>query len=786
MEGFTAFRDKVVVEFGDDDLFVLTGPTGSGKSSVIDAIVFALYGSVPRYAKLNLVAPAITQGKTEARVRLDFVAAGRKLTAVRVVRRTKDGGATTKEARLEEGDTVLAGNAKELTLRVESLLGLNFAQFTTCVVLPQGEFARFLFADGRDRQALLVRLLGLGVYGRMGKEARDRAKVASAKAEVYEGQLAELETIDAAARDRAGARVTALSELADEIDKARAELADLAKRAAESAEEAQRLAGLVTSLDAIELPADVEKLAAAIDAARNALDVARNTTASVDATLVAAQAARDELGERTTLEQARRDRAAHTEQAQRREGELTQEERAELDERAAWKEQEAADTEQGAAAEEREAARRAHAAHDLAADLEAGQDCPICQRVLEHAPNLETPAAMTAADRRMQRAESTRRRAGERHRAAADVLSRTTEAVKARKERLAELDERLADAPAAEEIDQKLETIGAAEKTLATVTAEVRACRTAEDDARTRLDRAAATVGDAWTEFDRTRDAVAALEPPRPDRTDLGGSWRALSGWARERVPATRERALELAGAASDVDGARRERLEHLRKRCATLDVSAGDAPWDVVGRALAAARAELARIEDALGRTQRLRDSLTTERAAADVAAAVGRHLRTDGFERWLLEAAFERLVFGASTVLRELSSGGYSFAVDDKLNFEVIDHRNADERRSARTLSGGETFLASLALALTLADQVAELAASGAAPLDSIFLDEGFGSLDADTLDVVHAAIEELGARGRAVGLITHVRELAERIPVQYRVRKGPATSTVEKVVL
>jgi exonuclease SbcC len=85
-----------------------------------------------------------------------------------------------------------------------------------------------------------------------------------------------------------------------------------------------------------------------------------------------------------------------------------------------------------------------------------------------------------------------------------------------------------------------------------------------------------------------------------------------------------------------------------------------------------------------------------------------------------------------------------------------------------------------------LTLAEQVSNLAAQGAARIESMFLDEGFGSLDSDALDTVATAITELGARGRMVGLITHVADLAERVPVQYRVAKGPRTSTIERVAL
>lgn len=75
-------------------------------------------------------------------------------------------------------------------------------------------------------------------------------------------------------------------------------------------------------------------------------------------------------------------------------------------------------------------------------------------------------------------------------------------------------------------------------------------------------------------------------------------------------------------------------------------------------------------------------------------------------------------------------------------------------------------------------------ELAADGSAVLESIFLDEGFGSLDPDTLDVVAGSIEELGASGRMVGIVTHIRELAERMPTRFEVTKGAGGSSVKRV--
>ncbi|MGH9390540.1 MAG: SbcC/MukB-like Walker B domain-containing protein, partial [Vicinamibacteria bacterium] len=85
-----------------------------------------------------------------------------------------------------------------------------------------------------------------------------------------------------------------------------------------------------------------------------------------------------------------------------------------------------------------------------------------------------------------------------------------------------------------------------------------------------------------------------------------------------------------------------------------------------------------------------------------------------------------------------------------------------------------------------LTLAEQTVELAAEGSDRLESLFLDEGFGTLDDETLDVVASAIAELGARGRVVGVVTHQQNLAATISVQYRVSKNPVTSTVTKTVL
>ncbi|MEU8614123.1 SbcC/MukB-like Walker B domain-containing protein, partial [Actinoplanes sp. NPDC048791] len=202
---------------------------------------------------------------------------------------------------------------------------------------------------------------------------------------------------------------------------------------------------------------------------------------------------------------------------------------------------------------------------------------------------------------------------------------------------------------------------------------------------------------------------------------------------------------------------------------------------------AVAAERAEAAwqRLVDRREQARELAEQRATLLRDGRVAKALAGHLRANNFERWLLEEALDLLVDGASRILRELTGGQYDL-MHDKGEFFVIDHHDAGLRRGVRTLSGGETFQASLALALALSEQLAGMSTT-AASLESIVLDEGFGTLDAATLDVVAATLENLAARGdRMVGVVTHVNALAERVPVRFEVHKDARTAHVERVGL
>lgn len=138
--------------------------------------------------------------------------------------------------------------------------------------------------------------------------------------------------------------------------------------------------------------------------------------------------------------------------------------------------------------------------------------------------------------------------------------------------------------------------------------------------------------------------------------------------------------------------------------------------------------------------------------------------------FRKFAQGLTLDHLVYLANKQLEKLH-GRYLLQrkTSDALELQVVDTWQADAVRDTRTLSGGESFLVSLALALALSDLV-----SDKTRIDSLFLDEGFGTLDADTLDTALDALDSLNASGKTIGVISHVEAMKDRIPVQIKVTK------------
>jgi exonuclease SbcC len=784
ISGFTAFREPVTVDFRGADLFALTGPTGSGKSSLIDAIVFSLYGSVPRIGQRE-VAPIVSLGKLEARIRFEFSLDDVDYTVARVVRRTKS-GASTVEARLERDGEVLAGTADEVTERVGNLLGLGFEHFTKSVVLPQGQFATFLHDRPADRQKLLRELLDLGIYEHMRDLAKQRRLAAEARLQVLRTQIDELAYATPEVERQAGERLLRLQSLREEVEETGPRLQTLRDQIESLTEVVARAGESVNQLRRVKMPDGIGALAARLIEARRTAVEAEQAAAMVGDRLQKAKETRRTLPAGADIEQLiGRHRALVAEE---------QTVAGVKDDLAGAKEsaQDAFGVLEGAAGaveatrRDVEAANRKHAAHALAVTLVAGEECPVCRQTVQDPPLGEAPPALARAEAALAKAIQAEEEARQTEGATGKQLAAQEARLGDLTTRIANLQKDLIDAPS---LDRALATkteIAAAESKLKATRAEADQTAAGAQSARRAIEALEAETAEARRQFDKTRDLVASLEPPVPERVDLAADWAQLTEWAvaetgrLTKQSSTSEKNIkELQTDLATQSGALEIRVEQEGIEVADRSLR------DVVVDACTAATHELTRIQEAVKRVTEHREHVKVSTEEAELAKSLGQHLSATGFEAWLMEEALGTLVTGANLLLGDLADEAYSLEVVNR-DFRVIDHRNANEPRAVKTLSGGETFLVSLALALSLAEQLASMSVHGGGRLESVFLDEGFGTLDVETLDTVAHVIQELGARGRTVGIVTHVRDLAEQVPVRFEVHKGPGTATVERVEL
>ena len=309
-EGFGVFREAVDIDFDGVDYFALVGPTGAGKSTVIDAICFALYGSVPRYGDERQVARVVSVGKLETKVSLTFAIGTERYRATRVVR-IRNGKASTPEAILEHldragrDDRMLVGSASQLKPAVEQLLGLPFAHFTKCVVLPQGDFARFLHDEPAKRRDLLTRLLDLEIYDKVGQLARQRAAAAKHAVAIHQQTRDALAGATDAARQGAQTRLDGSRALHKALDADRPE--DEARAATIATAEAavQRATDLAVRLEAVTVPEEAARLTQTLAEAATAARAAAEASTESSGALAEQEEQLDALPDRNLLERAR-------------------------------------------------------------------------------------------------------------------------------------------------------------------------------------------------------------------------------------------------------------------------------------------------------------------------------------------------------------------------------------------------------------------------------------------------------------------------------------------------
>ncbi len=406
---------------------------------------------------------------------------------------------------------------------------------------------------------------------------------------------------------------------------------------------------------------------------------------------------------------------------------------------------------------------------------------------LEAAAEARGKEAVVAADD----LAAAERNAEERRKRAVDAglaeQAAATEFATARR-RQSELVAALAEAPSAAVVAEQLAKVASLEEAAKKADVGLRTARAAAKRATEAQAGIGAQVDAERQRLSRARDPLVGLGAPPIDGESLLGAWTALTDWAAGQAKAHRE----LLAVAKTAEGEAAEALQAAERAVAddvtALGVAVPEGPVrDRVPVAVAAARARAEAdhtdMKRRVARVAGLHEDIAAAEADAQVARLLADLLRSDKFPRWLIAGALDTLVAEASASLLELSGGQFELT-HDKGDFLVVDHNEADARRPVKTLSGGETFQASLALALALSSQLGAMAAEGATRLESIFLDEGFGTLDEATLDVVASTLENLAASGsRMVGVITHVPALAERVPVRFLVTRDGTGSHIAR---
>jgi exonuclease SbcC len=806
LDGFGCYRQPAEADFSDVDFFALVGPTGSGKSTLIDGLCFALYGTVPRWGKENVIADALAPAANACNVCLVFEASGKRYVAARALTRDKKGQVHTKNARLELLDPaippdapladILGASIEQIadgpdlvTSAVQDLLGLSYRHFTQSVLLPQGRFSEFLQATSGDRQKLLVELLAFGVYKEVGEGARERAKLAAERLRSARREREEVAGVTDESEHQAAARLAALSHLSDTLDAKLGHLARLTAEAAEAEQRASELRDEARLLSALTMPAEVRGLAVRIDMTDDL--VAENRRGRDEAERAEAECGgvRDSLPDKTPMEafgQVYAERRELLAQLERQEQDL-QTKRAAESARAAelataelrWERAQAAMAE----------AERTHAAIALAGLLRIGEDCPVCLRPVSSLPHHSVPADLARAQAAAETAIQDHKRAQAAHARAAQVAAVARSTVDSTRHQLDRSAAALAGAPAEPDVSVTLAAIAAADQALAQARKNATAARAALARAEQHRHSLGGEEQDAWARLRKTRDSLVSqvsADAPAVDGADLADAWQTLLAWASAQHAERSQRQPELEGSAADL---RRRVGEETAAITALLAEHQIGAVTDqarvlaaVAGRRVQAEN-DLAAVRRDRQNAARLDNQILGYREEEQVATALGQLLRATSFERWLCSEALDSLVAEASQTLMKLSGGQYQLDRDDRNELVVIDYDDAGARRPVHTLSGGETFQASLALALALSRQVVGLSA-GLRDLNSMFLDEGFGTLDEDTLETVATTLEQLAADSdRMVGVITHVHALADRVPVRLVVSRAGSTSVLRK---
>ena len=884
---------------GESGLYLITGDTGAGKTTLFDAITFALFGTPSGdIREAQMLRSKYAEADAPTYVELTFQSGGQVYTVRRnpeYDRLKSRGTGTTRQAAdatLTLPDGAVVTKLKEVDKALRDILGLTREQFSQVCMISQGDFRRLLLADTRERQKIFRDIFGTSLYVALQNELKERTAALRVQKEQLDqsirqylsgilwdeasplgaqaalvrenrlpfseistffdallaedqtafGQIEEelsalrrhsddltvrMERASAAARRKAEqTRLTA--EKAQLTEALAAKEAALAAAAA-TAPEQEHLSAAITRLDLL-LPSfdALAEKEAALDQARRALSrAASEITASEDrcaALRLQLEATRAEQESLQDTGETIQKLTAQISDCQQREKRLRTL-RADLSQLAQQKEalQSAQqlylrlESETDAAQRRFDALNRAflqEQAGILAQSLRPDTPCPVCGALQHPAPASLSEHAPTEAE--VRQAETALRDARKKQELQSAACARLRGQLHAQEAAIKEQSRDLLGDDAPED------ALDAVRCTLQQLSLDLSAARRAAarraqlqqqlpaEEAALRAEEAALSA--ALQKEAESRAAEAAL---RSQTDELRAQLPFESRAAALREKATLRASLDALKSAYDTAASE---AQHTRESLAAtaarlrqlLDAPEAEEDFETLEqekRALSAVLAE----KSALQKTVHTR-ICTNRTAYGHIRARAEELSKTDenyvwlknlsdtangtlpGKEKIMLEtyiqaAFFDRILHRANLRLQKMSGGQYDLQrrrtaghkAQSGLELDIVDHVNGTVR-SVSTLSGGESFLASLSLALGLSDEVQ----SGAGiRVETLFVDEGFGSLDSDALSKAYAALSSLAGSNRLVGIISHVADLKDRIDKQIVVRKQSSGSSHATII-
>lgn len=851
LQAFQSFAGALTVHFDDlarDGLFAIVGETGAGKTSILDALVYALYGELPGTRRQDDVRSDLVGSDIETFVRLAFEANGEAWTIERKPPQTraKKTGSGDRAVQAERtlwptatgktGGGALTSDV-EVKAAIQRLIGLNCDEFNQVVLLPQNDFQKVLVADARDRAPLLRKLFSIELYDSFAKALGGEASLR--KASVQEAKIQLKTALDDIRRTQdelcgllaispPGAPVPVLpdgslnahavdvdEELAhvEKIEESLGLLETTSREAEGTASAAQgaletgrllvgrfdELDGLSSEKRALADTQGADEALKALVASYRAVEPYREVLGkwrSANSDLAEAQA---ELRTETTVVEESRPSFAKWRTASRSTSLLSLHERLKghlgpleelsgLNEGIATRSQ-LIDSGRGqvtaSVKQMRELTQKLEAAQVavVALRLQDGEPCPVCGSA-DHPSPAVSDDGMAELSMLQAAAEALSERLTKEQNDVAAAEGEQRALSERRDELLSELKADIRCDASSPFNDMRLD-LG----TYVTAQARLLDAMRAEEDAETRRAECLKSLAKAMRRAGATspEDLMAILaqvdEGMAESPDDLEEQLQ-----TRQQERATIEHRLQ--SLASELKDRIRPDLQELQCQ------------WEEADRASArllrlktTAEVHVRRIREDLARIQRaLEDFSRKEQAWDECAGLYGVIAGTDtrdvregasrqSLAEWLLAGMFAEVLDQANSRLRKMDSmSHYELRPhsDDgerqrraALDIEVLDARSGKQRK-ARSLSGGEKFQAALALALGLADVVSQ---SQNKDLEALFIDEGFGSLDPQSLESVLRELGKLQRAGsRMVGIISHVGELRGKVASYVEVIKGP----------